>query len=249
MRLTLGITGCGTWIREGMDSALSSIVGRTGGVERSAEDLLLLHHKRLGHPSFPVLSSLYPSLFKKANKEKLTCDACELGKHTKSSYASSCNRSSYLFNLIHSDVWEPCPTTTLNGVRYFISFIDYFSHMTWLYLMKNKSDVLACFKNFHKMVQTQYGTIVKVLRFDNETEYSNRAFGEYLSFQGIQHQTTDPYTPEQNRHLLEVIRSMMISMNVPQYLWGQAFFTAAYLINRMPSWVLDWESPMKMLKR
>jgi hypothetical protein len=38
--------------REGMDSALSSIIGRTEGVERSVEDLLLLHHKRLGHPSF-----------------------------------------------------------------------------------------------------------------------------------------------------------------------------------------------------
>jgi GAG-pre-integrase domain len=93
-------------------------------------DLLLLHHRCLGHPSFPVLSRLYPSLFEKTNKEKLVCDACELGKHTKSSYASSCNRSSCLFNLIHSDVWRPCPTIILNGVRCFISFIDCFSRVT-----------------------------------------------------------------------------------------------------------------------
>jgi hypothetical protein len=83
------------------------------------------------------------------------CDAYELGKHTKSSYTSSYNRSSCLFNLIHSDVCGPYPITTLNGVRYFISFIDYFSRVTWLYLMKNKSDVLSCFKDFHKIVQTQ----------------------------------------------------------------------------------------------
>jgi GAG-pre-integrase domain len=100
--------------REGIDLALSSIVGRTRGIERSVEDLLLLHHRRLSRPSFSVLSRLYPSLFKKANKEKLVYDACELGKHTKSSYASSYNRSSCLFNLIHSNVWGPCPTTTLN---------------------------------------------------------------------------------------------------------------------------------------
>jgi Integrase core domain/GAG-pre-integrase domain len=213
----------GLWYmdREGMDSALSSIIGRTRGIERCVEDLLLLHHRRLCHPSFPVLSRLYPSLFEKTNKEKLVCDACELGKHTKSSYASSCNRSSCLFNLIHSDVWRHCPTIILNGVRCFISFIVCFSRVTWLYLMKNKSDVLACFKIFHKMVQTQYSTIVKVLRSDNGIEYSNRAFGEYLSSQGIQHQTTCPYTSEQNRvaerkniHLLEVTQSMMISMNV-----------------------------------
>ena len=74
-----------------------------------------------------------------------------------------------MFYLIHSDVWRPCPTTTLNGFRYFVSFIDYFSRVTWLYLMKNKSDVLACFKDFHKMVQTQYGAVVKALRSDNGT--------------------------------------------------------------------------------
>jgi GAG-pre-integrase domain len=96
----------GLWYmnRKGTDSALSSIVGRIGGVERSVNDSLLLRHKRLSHPSFSILSRLYPSLFKKTNKEKLVCDACELGKHTKSFYVSSCNESSCLLNLIHSNV-------------------------------------------------------------------------------------------------------------------------------------------------
>jgi hypothetical protein len=61
----------GLWYmdREGMDSALSSIVGRIGGTKRSVEDLLLLHHRHLGHPLFLVLSRLYSSLFEKANKK------------------------------------------------------------------------------------------------------------------------------------------------------------------------------------
>jgi hypothetical protein len=86
-------------------------------------------------------------------------------------------------------------------------------------------------------------------------QYSNRVFGEYLSSQGIQHQTMCSYTPEQNgvaerknKHLLEVTRSMMISMNVPLYLWGQTVLIAAYLINKIPSRVLDWKSSMKMLE-
>jgi Integrase core domain len=137
-------------------------------------------------------------LFEKTNNEKLVYDACELDKYTKISYVSSCNRSSCLFNLIYFDIWGPCLTTTLNEVRYFVSFIDYFSRVTWLYLMKNKSDVIACFKDFHKMVQTQYSVVVKVLRYDNGIEYSNRAFGKYLPSQGIQYQTTCQYTSEQN---------------------------------------------------
>jgi transposase InsO family protein len=198
---------------------------------------------------------LYPPLFEKANKEKLVCDACELGKHTRSLYSSSGSRSSLAFDLVQSDVWGPYPTTAVNGYKYFVSFIDCFSRVTWLYLMKNKSDVFAYFKDFHKGIQTQYGAVVKVLRSDNGTEYTNKVFGEYLSSQRIQHQTICPYTPKQNgvaerknRHLLEVTRSMMMSMNVPKYLWGQAVLTATYLINRMPSRILDWKSPIEMLK-
>jgi hypothetical protein len=66
---------------------------------------------------------------------------------------------------------------------------------------------------------------------------------------------TCPYTPEQNgiaerknRHLLEVARSMMILINVPKYLWGQAVLTATMLINRRPSRVLEWKSSFEMLK-
>lgn len=75
---------------------------------------------------------------------------CELGEHTRNSYASSGSRSSCVLDLVYSDVCGPCPTTIVNGFRYFVSFIDCFSHLTWIYLMKNKSDVFACFKDFTK---------------------------------------------------------------------------------------------------
>jgi transposase InsO family protein len=64
--------------------------------------------------------------------------------------------------------------------------------------MKNKNDVLACFKHFHKAIQTQYDAMVKALRSDDGTEYTNNALEEYLSTHGIHHQTTYPYTPAQN---------------------------------------------------
>ena len=177
-----------------------SVIKEAGvGSKMSAENELMLHHQRLGHSSFGVLSRLYPSLFEKANKQKLVCDACEFGKLTRSSYVSSDHRSSHAFDLVHSDVWGPCSTSFMNGYKYFVTFIDCFSRVTWLYLMKNKSDVFGCFQNFHRTVQTQYGAVVKILRSDNGTEYTNRAFEEYLSAQGIYHQTTCPYTPAQNR--------------------------------------------------
>jgi Integrase core domain len=152
-----------------------------GGSEMSTKKVLILDHQLIMHPSFHVLSMLYPSLFEKTDKSKLVCDACELGKLTRSSYVSSGHRSSCIFDLIHFDIWGPCFTNSMNGYRYFIIFIDCFSRVTWVYLMKNKSEVFDCFKYFHRSIQTQYGTIVKVLRSDNGTEYTNRIFREYLS--------------------------------------------------------------------
>ena len=41
----------------------------------------------------------------------------------------------------------------------------------------------------------------------------------------------------------------MLSMNVPKYLWGEAVLTAAYVINRVPSRVLNHETPLNCLKK
>jgi hypothetical protein len=39
----------------------------------------------------------------------------------------------------------------------------------------------------------------------------------------------------------------MFTMNVPKFLWGEDVKTAAYIINRMPSRVLGYKTPMGCL--
>ena len=172
---------------------------------------LLLQHRRLGHLSFSTLSQLYPNLYGKINKEKLGCDACQYGKQTRSSYLSSDNRSDVPLQTIHSDVWGPSRVVSLNGYRYFVTFIDCCTRTTWVYVLRNKYDVFECFRDFHNLVMTQHSARVKVLRTDNGTEYVNNEFDEYLSSYGIIHQTTCPGTSEQNglterknRHILDI---------------------------------------------
>lgn len=82
----------------------------------------------------------------------------------------------------------------------------------------------------------QYNAQLQIFRTDNGTEYVNKLFDEYLSSFGIIHQTTCPGASEQNglaerknRHLLEVTRCLMMEMNVPKFLWGEAVMTAAYI--------------------
>ena len=66
---------------------------------------------------------------------------------------------------------------------------------------------------------------------------------------GIIHQSSWVDTPQQNgvakrksRQLLEVARSLIFSTKVPKYLWGEAILTATYLINRMPTRVLKYQT-------
>ena len=95
-------------------------------------------------------------------------------------------------------------------------------------------------------------SLATLLRYG--TEYVNQEFEHFLVSNGIEHQTTCVNTPKQNgvaerknRHLLEVARSLMFTMNVPNFLWGEAVKTATYLINHMPLRVLDNKSPAELL--
>ena len=84
---------------------------------------------------------------------------------------------------------------SLSNNVYFALFIDDFNRMTWVYFLKTKSQVLSVFKSFKKMVETQSGQKVKVLRTDNGGEYTSKEFNVFCLEVGIVHQLTAPYSP------------------------------------------------------
>jgi hypothetical protein len=92
-----GVKHNGLWYINHKNSAL------TMSIEGTEKKIMLLHY-RLGHVSIESLSKLYPDVFKKVDTSRLVYDACELGKHTRSTYASIGLRSCEPFILIHYDV-------------------------------------------------------------------------------------------------------------------------------------------------
>ena len=151
--------------------------------------------------------------------------------------------------LIHSDLSGPFPVESLGGYKYFLTFIDDFTHYTWTYLLVNKSDVAKIFQEFLSSVELESGQLVKILRTDGGREYLG-AVSDLLKSKGIKHQTTTPYTPQQNgvsermnRTLCETMRCMMHDGNLPQSLWGEAIMTVTYLRNRCPTSVLKDKTP------
>ena len=217
------------------------------------DSAIRLWHYRLGHPNVMYLKHLFPSLFNK-NPKSFECEICQLSKQVRSHFPIQPYKESSPFSMIHSDIWGPSRIKNVTGTRWFVSFIDDHTRLTWVFLMKEKSETSQIFKNFKNMIQTQFQSKIQILKSDNARDYFNSILGEFLAQEGIVHLSSCVDTPQQNgiaerknRHLLEVARSLMFSMNVPKLFWGQAVLTAAYLINRMPSRVLKFQTPCQTL--
>ena len=118
--------------------------------------------------------------------------------------------------------------------------------------MKHKYEVCQIFIDFFRLVKNQFNKSIKRLRSDNGTEFVNLEFSKFLKDNGVVHELTCVNTPQQNgvakrknRHLLEVARALLFQMSVPNVYWGEAVLTATYLINRLPTRVLNGISSIK----
>ena len=141
----------------------------------------MLRHYRLGHPTFPYLKALFPSLFKNKDSSLLHCDFCQLATQTCVLFLARIYKPSQPFSLLHSDMWGPSRVNNLSKAKWFITFIDDYSRTTWVYLLKEKSEARQTSKEFHAIVKTQFQTDIRVLHTNDGTEYFNSILRSYLS--------------------------------------------------------------------
>ncbi|KAL0314923.1 UNVERIFIED_CONTAM: Retrovirus-related Pol polyprotein from transposon TNT 1-94 [Sesamum angustifolium] len=184
----------------------------------------------------------------KENDDRLTSNPSYRGslrslstrkQHKKPFPSGTSWRAKAVLELIHTDVCGPMRTPSHEQNRYFILFIDDYSRMTWVYFMREKSEVFKVFKKFKNLVEKQSGRSIKVLRSDRGKEYNNSEFDKFCEEEGIEHQTTVSYNPQQNgvserknRTVMEMARSMLQEKHLPKAFWAEAVYTAVYLLNR-----------------
>ncbi|KAG7554602.1 Retrotransposon Copia-like N-terminal [Arabidopsis suecica] len=210
-------------------------------------------HKRLGHPSFSRLDVISESLGTTRHKNKglAYCHICHLAKQKKLSYHSQNHICNTNLELLHIDIWGPFSVESIDGYRYFLTIVDDHSRATWVYLLRNKSEVLTVFPAFITLVENQLNLKVKSVRSDNAPELN---FTSYYQDKGIQSFHSCPETPEQNsvverkhQHILNVARALMFQSQVSLPFWGDCILTAVFLINRTPSQVLSNKTPFEVL--
>ena len=109
------------------------------------------------------------------------CPSCLVGKHPEKRYeVGKAHRDASILDLIHSDVVGPIPTNSINGCRYFLTFIVDCSRYCWIYFMKLKSEVFETFKIFKAMVENNFNKNIKSIRFDGGGEYVKIYFHNLL---------------------------------------------------------------------
>ena len=64
---------------------------------------------------------------------------------------------------MHTDLVGPMQVTSIGGITYFMTFIDDFSHRTWVYFLKSKSEAFDKFLEFKAQAERECGHYIKVL--------------------------------------------------------------------------------------
>jgi hypothetical protein len=95
-------------------------------------------------------------------------------------------------------------------------------------------------KGFLRRAQNEFGLRIKKIRSDNGTEFKNSQIEGFLEDEGIKHEFSSPYTPQQNgvverknRTLLDMARTMLDEYKTSDRFWAEAVNTACYAINRL----------------
>lgn len=216
-----------------------------------SSDNIVLWHRRLGHIGESGLrnmekANLLTGLNLKSNSLGF-CDVCVEGKQCREPFDDSRVRGKRVLERIHSDVCGPIDPIAWNGAKYFVSFIDDYTHFAMIYVIKKKSDVFKAFQEYEALVTSMFnGNKISKLTIDQGREYLSTEQSKWYKSKGIQIEPTIAYSPQQNgvaerfnRTITEKVRTMLLQSGASKMMWSEAALTAVYILNRCPTRCLE----------
>ncbi|CAL1362537.1 unnamed protein product [Linum trigynum] len=250
----LGKSSSSSSISNYRDRSVSSPASFPTCFSSQSSDVWDLWHNRLGHPHSSRLAVMFrQSLLGKNNactSAKHSCTSCVEAKTSSRSFPSSTTVIDQPFHVIHTDLWGPSSVLSRHGFRYFALFIDHATRFTWVYFLRQKSELRSVATEFLKMIHTQFDRPVKIVRSDPGGEFSSSPLYEVYRSLGILTQKSCPGVSQQNglverknRHVLDLTRALLLASNVPSRFWPEAVATAVRLINYQVTPVLQNTSP------
>lgn len=214
-------------------------------------------HVCMGHPSLQTMKHM--KVF--TDKQLLDiddvikdCEVCVQAKQSRDVFPILNRRTEGLFEMVHVDLWGPYSVENVCSVKYMLTIVEDFSRMIWIYLLNSKDQVAGILRDYVVMIKTQFHKDIQQVRSDNGSEFVNKRVYDLFAQNGILHQRSCPYTPQQNgvverrhRSLMNTARALMFCSGLPMKFWPHSLLMATWLSNRTPSRVIDWNTPYEIL--
>ena len=134
----------------------------------------------------------------------------------------------------------PLKTKSLGDNYYFVTFVNDYSRRTWIYPIMHKYQLFEVFLKWKTMVENKIGRKIKILRSNNDGEYTSDPFKEYCQDEAIVSYFTVRGTTQQNRITkrmnptsLENVRCMLSNVNLGKQFWAEALFYITFIVNRL----------------
>ena len=130
-----------------------------------------LWHRRLGNLSFSQINKarrlqVVRGLPNINLPKSIICKSCQFGKQTRVRFNAKEGSSSKPLELIHTDICGPMRKRSPRGEQHYILFIDYFSRMCWIGLLKHNDEAFEKFQIFKALVENELDLKIKCLRSD-----------------------------------------------------------------------------------
>ena len=126
------------------------------------------------------------------------CEHCVFENLHCIKFLKAIHRAKGTLDYIHSDCWGPSRVESMGGDRYFLLIIDDYSRMSWVLMMRHKSEAFNKFKQWKTLVENQTAKKIKQLRTDNGLEFCSSEFDEFCHSEEIARHRTVRDTPQQN---------------------------------------------------
>ena len=139
--------------------------------------------------------------------------------------------------LTHIDLWEKYSIRSINGHQYYLLLVDNAKRFATIECVKQKSDAAQAIINYLAHLKTQ-GRNPKGIQIDCGKEFINKELESWCKEHGMEIYYTVPYLPSQNgiakwmnHTLVELSRAMIITNDLPKFLWEYMVLHATYLHN------------------
>ncbi|CAI7794973.1 unnamed protein product [Closterium sp. NIES-53] len=134
-------------------------------------------HRGLGHVAMPLLKQLekdggVKGLKLNGQQPDDNCEICLLLKFTRFPFHSVAGRSKKPLELVHMDLVGPLPVQGHKGERYFLTILDDWRRLMWVYPLKQKDHATSTIReDWLPFVKKQAECVVKRIRTDRGGEF------------------------------------------------------------------------------